>query len=60
VSIFIFVNNKLYLCCCQVSGFEESIKNAPLVVVDGNISNETMEFVLQLCSQHNIPGNSLY
>ncbi|XP_072936003.1 uncharacterized protein [Epargyreus clarus] len=33
----------------------EYLKNAPLVVVDGNLPQTTMDHVLRLCQQHNKP-----
>ncbi|CAG4922745.1 unnamed protein product [Colias eurytheme] len=33
----------------------EVLKKAPLIVIDGNIPQDTMDHVLQLCHQHNKP-----
>ncbi|XP_031564349.1 pseudouridine-metabolizing bifunctional protein C1861.05-like [Actinia tenebrosa] len=38
-----------------ILSFEESIKNAPLVIVDANSKEESLDFVIQLCTQHKVP-----
>lgn len=40
----------------QVEKHEEIIKAAPLVVMDGNLSIETMDKLLGITEKHNIPG----
>ncbi|EDO34183.1 predicted protein, partial [Nematostella vectensis] len=39
----------------MIAGYEESIKNAPIVVVDANVSRSGLDYVLNLCSEQSIP-----
>ena len=47
---------KIYQTSFQISGFEEPISHAPLVIVDGNISEEAIKCVCDMCATHQIPG----
>lgn len=38
-----------------VSKFERELENSPLVVVDGNMPNETMTYVFDKCNELNVP-----
>lgn len=40
----------------QVEAHEDLIKNAPLIVMDGNIGIGTMDKVLEMALKHNVPG----
>jgi len=34
----------------------DALYQSPLVVIDGNVCPETMEFVIGFCNEENIPG----
>ena len=38
-----------------VSAFEETICNAPIVIIDGNIEVEVIHYCIDLCKKHSIP-----
>ncbi|XP_033120671.1 pseudouridine-metabolizing bifunctional protein C1861.05-like [Anneissia japonica] len=38
-----------------VSGYKEVISQAPLVCIDGNIPRDTIQYVCDVCNDHNIP-----
>jgi hypothetical protein len=40
----------------QVAKFLDEIQQSSLVVMDGNIPVETMDFVLRVCKNSQIPG----
>jgi hypothetical protein len=40
----------------QVEKFLEEIRQSSLVVMDGNIPVETMDYVLRICKASRIPG----
>jgi hypothetical protein len=40
-----------------VSAFEETIRNAPIVMIDGNIEEEVIHYCIDLCKRHSIPGS---
>lgn len=40
----------------QVRQFEEEISRAPLVVMDGNLPQPTINYVLDLCGSCSVPG----
>ncbi|KAK6633341.1 hypothetical protein RUM44_003943 [Polyplax serrata] len=40
----------------QIKRFEKTIAESSLVVLDGNLSQQTLEFVLILCQKHSVPG----
>ena len=40
----------------QVKQFTKQLSEAPLVCVDGNVPNDTIEFVCNFCSDAGIPG----
>ena len=40
----------------QVKQFTQQLSEAPLVCVDGNVPNDTIEFVCNFCSNAGIPG----
>ena len=41
---------------CQISAFEEPIKHAPLVMLDGNITQEAIDHACSFCATNHIPG----
>jgi hypothetical protein len=43
-------------CRLQVENFLDEIQQCSLVVMDGNIPVETMDYVLQVCKNSQIPG----
>ena len=44
----------------QIQKFRDDIVRASYVCMDGNISLEAMEYVLNICSSHNVPGMFQY
>lgn len=40
----------------KVSRKEDVIKSASIVVLDANVPLETIDFTVDLCSRHNVPG----
>ena len=43
-------------CVLQVEKFLDEIEQCSLVLVDGNIPVETVDYVLQVCKTSRIPG----
>ncbi|OQV16295.1 hypothetical protein BV898_09603 [Hypsibius exemplaris] len=41
-----------------VSKYEKEIKESSMVVIDGNLSAETIDHVLALAGRYNVPGNA--
>jgi hypothetical protein len=48
------------VCCLQVEKFLDEIRQCSLVLMDGNIPVETMDYVLQVCKTWRIPGRELH
>jgi hypothetical protein len=42
--------------CLQVENFLDEIRQSSLVVIDGNIPVETIDYVLRVCKTSRIPG----
>jgi len=38
---------------------EKVLKKSPLVIIDGNIPVNTMEFVLNFCNKNSVPGEKI-
>ena len=43
-------------CMCQISAFEEPIKHSPLVMLDGNVTEEAIDHACHFCAANHIPG----
>ena len=48
--------NIISLFLFQISAFEEPIRSAPMVVIDGNVDEAVVHYAIQLCKKHRIPG----
>ena len=44
------------ICLPQVRQFERQLTNAPLVLVDGNLPQRTINYILDLCRAARVPG----
>ena len=39
-----------------MSAFEETVSRSPIVIIDGNIEEEVIDYCIELCGKHCIPG----
>lgn len=55
---YLLKDRRLLLFCsyCKISAFEEPIKHAPLLMLDGNITQEAIDHACSFCAANHIPG----
>lgn len=46
------------ICHSQIRRYENSIKQAPLIIFDANLTIDTMSLILDMCRKYNKPGKS--
>ena len=51
-----FIYTYLFL---QISQYEDNLKAASLVCIDGNLSVEAIEYICLMCNQNEIPGKDI-
>lgn len=42
-----------------VSAFEDTLSRSPVVIIDGNIKEDVIQYCLELCKKHSVPGTYL-